>query len=213
MGYMTLADFRTDVQSTLGSRGLANATLDRYINFGYLDVTGAMNFEILNSENSLSTTINQQYVDAPSNLISIKMIRNVNSGKPLIWIPLEELFRRPSVPTAQMDSWHLFGSRVYLRPTPNAVYSLNAFCKKSPTRLTAVGDVSVLPHEFDTAILMLANYYGFLLTNQESRAAYWLGLAINNLQSKIVPSDVDVHDTGYIETLKQRLSILQAQNK
>lgn len=210
MGYMALSDFRSSVQSALGNRSLANASLDQYINFGYLDIAGAITFQVLNSEYSLTTLAANFSVDAPSNIFSVLHIRNVSNRKLLTWMPLPDLFRKiPLTPPGEVVGWNHYGSKIYLFPTADAVYTLNAFVRRSPDRLTDAADVSVLPDEFDTPILMMANYYGFLLNAEEERASYWLGLAINNLQAKLVESDVDPHALEAIEGFKQRLVLLQ----
>lgn len=210
MGYITLADYRTEIQVNLGSRALANSSLDRYINFGYLDVCSAINADLLDSESSLSTSSGSAYVSIPANTLVVKYMRNVSADALMSWTPFADIHGRKSTPLGAPSRWNVYGGRVYLRPIPDNVYSLIAFLRKSPTRLMGGTDASILGDEFDTCIMFLANYHGFLLNGEEERAAYWLSLAINNLQTKIVRDDIDPHGGGGLEALKQRLSIIQS---
>lgn len=211
MGYILLSAYRTDVQEALGNKAIPDATLDRYINLGYFDVVGSVNAEILNSESAIPTVVGQEYIPAPTNVKTIHHIRY--SDRTLAWTPWARLFREPMTPTGVPTRWYHFGNRIYLRPVPAGIYSLVTFIQKSAAKLTNVGDVSILPDEFDGPILSLAISWGFLFQNEERRAAYWMQLAIESLKAKIVPQDIDGNDLapgtpGY-ETLKNRLKLMQ----
>jgi len=79
MGILTLANYRTEVQSALGDRGIGNTRLDQWINFGYLDLAGSVDFAVLDSNSSVNTINATQTIAVASDAAVIKFIKDTTS--------------------------------------------------------------------------------------------------------------------------------------
>lgn len=195
MGLITLAQFRTDVQSALGDRGLVDATLDRWINLSYLDIGGAVEFEVLQEEDTAQSTVSGTVsVNVPTGAHKVKYVRNTTGNTLLEWVPKTEFYRRQQsagTPTA----WTQHKALILLNPIPNAVLALRIGYRKSPTALSAVGDVTVIPDYWDAAIFLLAVHYGLLAKGEDNRAMVWLQRAASYIQSRITENDL-MEDRG-----------------
>ena len=218
MGYMTLANFRTDVDSALGSKGIDNTRLDRWINFGYHDLGGSVDFESLETNTSTNTVSSTQTIAVPSLAEIVKLVKDTTNDKLLGWIPKAELFRRAITPTATPTNWTRHGDLIYFTPVPNAIIAMFIVYKIAPTRLTSSGAVTVFADIWDPAVFLLSVHHGLLALGQEARSASWLGRAISYIGSRI--TEVDMHATASglgtslpsgLQALQQRLAGLQNQ--
>ena len=210
MGILTLADFRTDLQSALGDRGIGNARLDRWINFGYLDLAGSVDFATMDANTSTNTVNATQTIAVATNALFIKFIKDTTSDALLAWTPSVELFRRNITPTAQPDSWTREGDSIYLHPVPDGVYALVQYYKKPPTVLSASGDKTVFADTWDDAVYNLAVHHALLVLNEEQRATVWLARAISYIGSRITEADYHGSSAGLGASLATGFANLQA---
>lgn len=186
MGYMTLTDFRTDVQSALGNRGIGNGQLDRWTNFGYLDLCGAVQHPELTEEDTSQSTANgTNFVNVPTGALVVTLVRNTTDDSKLDWIPLTEYWRRAQSAGIAV-AWTRQKSKILLNPVPNSIKALQILYIDTPTRLSAVSDTSVLTDTWDSAIFMLAVHHGLLALGEEGRAMVWFQRAVNYIQSRMV---------------------------
>lgn len=197
MGYMTLSDFRIDLQSALGDRGLHDPRLDRFINFGYLDLCGAVDFEVLEAQDvSQSTAIGNQNLNVPANAMLVRIVRDTTVGRLLGWIPKVEFYRRAFTPNAAPLNWTRDGAVIKLNPTPNAVDAMLIIYKKTPVLLAATTDVSVIPDIWDPAIFLLSVHHALLALGEEQRSTTWLARAISYIQSRMTENDLHENASG-----------------
>jgi hypothetical protein len=196
MGFMTMDDFRTDLQSAMGDKGIDNTRLDRWINYAYLDLAGSVDFEVLDEDDTVATVAATQTIDAPDNTMIIKFIRNTTSDALLGWVPKGELFRRSSVITGPPTQWTRHGSVIYLHPVPDAVYSLFIISKIPPDLMTSGTDVTVFPDTWDAAIFFLSVHYGLLAIGEEQRSAAWMSRAVSYIQSRMTEKDLHAKAAG-----------------
>lgn len=200
MGVMTLTNFRDDTQSALGDRGLGNTSLDRWINQAYLDIAGAVEFDILQEEDTAQSTVNGTVsVNVPTGAHKVKYVRNTTGDTLLEWVPVTELYRR-SQTSGTPIVWTQRKNLILFNPIPNAVLALRIGYRKSPTVLSAVGDVTVLPDYWDAPIFILAVHYGLLSRGEDQRAMVWLQRAAAYIQSRITEKDL-MEDRGLNWTL------------
>ncbi len=216
MGLMTLADFRTDVQSALGDRGLENAKLDRWINAGYYDLGGSVDFETLETSTTTPTVGSVQTIAVPSGTEIVKFIKDLTNDTLLGWVPKLELFRRSITPESTAINWTRHADLIYLHPVPIGVQSMFIVHKDAPTVLSAVGDLTVFPVVWDSAVFLLAVHHALLALGEDQRSASWLGRAISYIGTRI--TEVDMHSEsaglgasipGGLQALQQRLAGLQ----
>ena len=219
MGYMTLDDFRTDLQSALGDRGFENPRLDRWINHGYLDLAGSVDFEVLNTDASIDTVAATQTIDTPSGAMIVQLVRDQDNDNLLGWVPKVEFFRRSASVSGKPTHWTRHGDLIYLYPIPDDAYEMWVPYKAAPELLAATLDVSVLPDIWDLAIFYLSAHHALVALGDEQRAASWFSRAVLYIQSRM--TETDLHATaaglgaslpgGGMEALRQRLQAFQSQ--
>lgn len=188
MGQLTLADFREDLQSALGDFNYSTGQLDRWINFGYLDLTGAVDFDILKNDESVNTVTDTVTITAPTNKLHIRLIHDTTSGNLLGWLPLEELMRRPqTTATGNVAThWTRHAGDIYLNPIPGtATKALWIVTTEPPAVLATSTAVTVLPDTWDPAVFQLAGHHAFMTLGQEQRSAAWLTRAVTYIQSRV----------------------------
>jgi len=218
MGYMTLDDYRTDVQSALGDRGFGNERLDRWINFGYLDLAGSVDFEVLDDSEVVATVAATQTIDAPDNAMIVKLVRDTTSDNLLGWNPKAELFRKSMVTQGVPLNWTRHKDLIYLSPIPDAEYSLLVIFKTPPDRLAVSTAVSVFPDIWDPAIFQLSVHHALLAIGDEQRSASWLSRAVTYIQTRMTEADLHADASGLGaslppsgQNLQKRLQGLQGQ--
>lgn len=190
MGIVTFGEFRADVDSALGSKGFSLSTLGRWVNYGYLDLAGSVDFEATDTDQTINTTSGVSFVTVPAEATAVKLVKNSSADVLLEWLPKAEFFRRLSVTTGPPTHWTRHGSRIYLHPRPNGVIPLFVVFKRPPAPLVNSSDVTVFPSVWDPAVFMLATHHGMLATGDEVRASAWLARAMNYISSRITESDV-----------------------
>ena len=211
MGLLSLANYRTDLQSALGDRGIANSRLDRWVNFGYLDLAGAVPFEILSNDESVNTVGSVQTITAPTNTLIIQFIKDTTSDNLLGWVPKNELLRRSITPTGVPTVWSRHKGLIYLSPVPNGVFALLIGTTEPPAALSSTGDLSVFPDTWDPAIFMLSVHHALLALGEEQRSTAWLGRAITYIQSRLTEQDLQANAAGLGASLPNGgMSALQA---
>ena len=191
MAYMTLADYRTDLQSALGDKGIDNSRMDRWINFGYHDLAGSVDFEVTDQDETVATVQSTQTIAVPTGTEIVKLIKDTSNDALLGWIPKAEMFRRAVTPTGPPTHWSRHGNLIYFHPVPNAVINMFIIHKLAPDRMTNVADVSVFSDIWDPAIFLLTVHHGLLALGEDQRSASWLGRAISYIQTRM--TEVDMH--------------------
>lgn len=193
---MSLDDYRTDLQSALGDRGLQNDRLDRWINFAYLDLAGSVDFEVLEEDETVATVASTQTIDAPDNAMVVKLIRDTTNDNLLGWVPKGELFRRSASVEGRPTNWTRHGSLIYLHPIPDDAFDLFVVFKTSPTLFASEADVSVLPDIWDPAIFLLSVHHGLQALGDEQRSAAWFSRAVSYIQSRMTEQDLHANASG-----------------
>lgn len=210
MGLMTLADFREDMESALGNPGLTDVRKDRWINFGYVDLTGAVEFEILANDEDIPTVSAQNYITAPTNTLVIQMVRDTTNDNLLGWIPKTEYFRRLQATSGAPTHWTRHRDDIQLHPVPDGVYSLKVFTIEPPAALSSSSSVTVLPDTWDPAVYQLAMHHALLARGEEQRSAAWLARAINYIGSRITERDYRNDLRGLETSIPRGMEALQA---
>ncbi len=210
MGLLTLANFRTDLQSALGDRGITDGRLDRWINFGYLDLAGAVEFEILANDESIATTGSTQTITAPTNTLIIQFIKDTTSDNLLGWIPKQEMFRRAITPTDTPLNWTRHKTLIYLHPVPDGIFNLMVATMEPPAALSSASGVSLFPDTWDPAIFMLSVHHALLALGEEQRSSAWLARGITYIQSRITEQDLQSAGAGLGASIPSGMGALQA---
>lgn len=186
MGFMTLAQFETEVESVLGGRANVTSRLDTWINLAYFDVCGAVDFPELDTIYNFSTQVGVNSYNLPSGGIQIITLYDNVSKRPLRKVERMEVFRQDLTESGAPRIWARHGSKVYIHPTPSDVRSIDMLLMKEPVPLAASGDVTVLPRTWDAAILLLATSYGLLALIEENKSTNWYNRGLVYIQSRLI---------------------------
>jgi hypothetical protein len=196
MGYMTLADFREELSETTGNRGFDNGRLDRWINFAYMDVTGAIDLEELEEPAAAVTVAATPTVAKPDNSRKVLTVVDDTTGRLLQSIDKTEYFRLDRTTTGEPLKWAVLGDNIYLHPTPNAAFDLLIIQKIDPARLELVSDTTILADTWDAAVFMLSVHYAYMSVGEDQRAALWMNRAISYLQSRATAEEIFIREPG-----------------
>lgn len=191
MGFMTLADFRTDLQSSMGDRNIDSDRLDRWVNFGYIDISGAIEFEALEATTSRTTVATDSDVLVPDDLMIVKAVRDNTNDRLLGWIHKNEYFRRSAAVGGKPTHWTRHGNSILLHPVPAGAYQLDIIYQTFPSLLLGDADTTILPNMWDIAIHQLSVYHGLQSVGEEQRASLWYNRAVNYIQSRMTE---DIHE-------------------
>lgn len=196
MGAIVLSDFRDDVQAALGERNLLPAALNRYVNYGYQELTGAIKFEELEADENIVTVASQAEITPLNSFLTVRFVKDLTNDNLLQWVPKAEYYRRSSSLTGVPEVWTRHAGDVLLHPLPSGVFSIFIAEKIEPTLLSADADVTVIPSAWDQAVFLLSVHYGLLGLGEEQRASVWLSRAVAYAQSRLTEEDLDLEMVG-----------------
>lgn len=187
MGVLQLSDFREELDLIFGDRSFTNENTfyDRWTNFGYLEVTTAIDFEELDAEFSITTADGGEDYDGPSDPLAIKMIRDETNDRNLDWVEKQELFRQPKTSTGEPEVWTRHITEIFLRPVPDDIYTLTGIYKKTPDLLSSASDTTVLQAAWDQGIIYFAISHGFMVLGEEDRGIAWYNRGLAFAQSRM----------------------------
>ena len=158
--------------------------LTRYVNMAYKRLTTAdkmwevkqrFYFPELEVVTSVNTTDGNQYILTPSDCLVLRELYNTTSNVRLDWMSWPDYIGKTDRFTAASETaptlWHRRGTRIYLSPTPDAVYSINVNYKKRVTSLDGTTyNTTVIGEEWDEVILEIATYIAWYELNQTDKA-------------------------------------------
>jgi len=175
----------------LGNRGLANATLDRFINYAYLDIVGGVDFATFDATGDISVTAGDAVYDVPTGALVVQSVFAAGAAADTLleFITKEEYYRRDRTTQGTPAYWTRIGDEVFLVPTPNGTDTLTILYKKSPTKLSATDSTTEIPEIWDPVVWLLACHYGFLAHGEEDRAMVFLQRASVYIQTKITEAE------------------------
>jgi hypothetical protein len=135
----------------------------------------------LETDTTAATVAGQEYVTSPTGMLVPREIFDSTNSQRLDWFSWQDFIGRTDRATSAARSkptkWHWRGGKIYLNPTPDAVYTLTVYYKKNVTELTGT-DVTIIGAEWDDVILELAHYFGRMYSNEYDRAEKSMNAAV-----------------------------------
>lgn len=198
MGFVTYQQFQDEVTAVVGARSdMVTNRIGKWVNFAYLDVTGAIEFEelevlepiIIGADGSGNLSARARAITALSGPIGL-----------LQWIPKHE-FLRVQGQTGTPNRWTRIGNAIRVIPSPNADTSFTGMVRIDPPDLSAPGDVTVLPNTWDVAIQYLAISHCFYAVGEDNRAVGWFNRAVAYIQTRAKEEHRRLVDPGLGGTL------------
>lgn len=173
MGISTLENFRDDVASAM-QRSVQQCTsqrIDGWVNRALQEFGYALKFRELEGIQALPTVVGTaSYAPAADwrmwHELGIQMFNAAGDNLGKILPETREIYLQHidtlDVSQRTQPGWyHQYGALLFLRPIPDAIYSLQAHYWKKLTPLAAKGDVSPFRDEWDEAVMLGALYRGF----------------------------------------------------
>lgn len=176
MGLMTLEDFRTELHEQFGARGVGNERMTLWINLGYFELCGKMEFEILQCQQYFATVDGSYVYELPDKFLGVVSIWDVTNKKRLRKKDTSDagLLDVNSTNKSQPEWWMQRSNGFWLYPVPNGAYEIQIIYMKEPTKLINAIDTTILPQSWDLSVLLLAKHFGHLSFKEldQSTACY-----------------------------------------
>ncbi len=173
MAISTFLEMQTEVIAHLGNHKQAtNALTKEWINRVYIMLTSVFRFHDLEASDTSITTVNGTASYAtPSGVRVITSIRDTTNKllltpKDIDWYETQD---DSSDTKSKPEFWLRYGANIILWPTPDGAYATRIRYRKNPTALSADGDVTVLPDEWDDVIILLTASKGAFLLSMDRR--------------------------------------------
>lgn len=192
MGQLTLTNFREELDKNLGSLGLAAldpGRLDRWINFAYFEIIGAVEFPELEEVHSFNTVAGTDAYALPANTLGVTAVFDLTSKKRITKTGRSALLTFEAK-GGRPRHYARIGANIVFRPVPNKVFNINVLLTKEPALLTG-SDKTVLPTTWDYAVVLLATAGGFLSRGQANESQIWLSRAIGYMQTRALYEERD----------------------
>lgn len=182
MGMMQLSEFREELIAVLGTRIDIDAPrVDRWVNFGYLDVTGSVEFEELEEERDYVVNATEDSTVLEADVRSVLGVRS--SLGMLQWMPRYEWLRMKGISGVALK-WTRVGSAIKVSPASTTGITLNAIVKTESARLTDDTDTSVIPQTWDMAIHYMAVSHAFFAVDETSNGVVWFNRAVAYMKTR-----------------------------
>jgi hypothetical protein len=163
MGALTFTQMQTLVKRTINNRDDLDTEIGQAINNAYLQtsmIRGVIFRELDAAPQVFPTVVNVAWYEFSSILTSTKSrdlmavfsIKNMTTIARLRPTSVQDIEGKGSGSGAPRWFAH-YKEGILLHPSPDAVYSLSMRYRLRPNRLSASGDVTVMPEEYDWAIV------------------------------------------------------------
>lgn len=183
MGFMTLKDFRDQVNLNLGDRReSSNDRLDNWINRGYVEVAFSKEQEWMKICNVFTTIADQYDYALPSDFFAFISLADRTNKRRLVKTDLANYMLKDQEKTGKPQGYARRRDTLYLWPTPDGAYSIEMYYFWNPPILTAEADQSMMGHFFDHAIVLLATRNAWLALGDMEKATLFHQSADNYIR-------------------------------
>lgn len=209
MGIMTLADFRSELDESIGTPALGNTRYDRWINAAYFEVSGAIEFQQLLDVQSFTTVDGTQAYNEAGSTLGIRQVFDVENDAVLLHESVENFLLRDEDTEGDPLYWTRFGGQLHLWPVPGTTGDTIKYLRiKQPTVLSASGSVTVLPAQWDMVVWMMSVHYALLSREEQEFAAMWFNRAVSMIRSRTTDLEYDADSREVGVTIAKSLSDL-----
>lgn len=196
MGFLALTDFVDELTLMLGNpSGLTGGNLERWVNFGYLELASGVDFEALDEDFSFASVAGMQNYGGPVDPLAVKLVRNESQDYNLDWVGKEDLLRRPKGTSGAPEVWTRHKGDILLWPVPLGADTFNAIFKEAPATLTGT-DKTVLAAQWDQAVLMFAASFGYHALGVADRGVTWFNRGVAYVNSRMTEQAIHEGTAG-----------------
>lgn len=202
MGFMTLADFREELNMGLGEhQQSSNAVLDRWINRAYIEVVTKIEYEDLIEEESFLSVADQAMysfpADGESDLLDRRYlgfigIADLTNKRRLLKIDLRNYQLYDPEVTGIPKLWARRGQKLYLWPTPDGENEYQLFALMEPDPLVLDEQTTVIPATWDHAVMLLSTRNAWITLRNQQEATLMHQAAMNFINQTL--TDLEYND-------------------
>ncbi len=211
MGALTLKQFRSLVLANpllQGQGDIDNDLIDAWINLGYAEVTGAVEFEELTHCASLNTVDGVSEYNMPVNFAGIISIQDRTSGAKLARISLRDMHRKTFDERGYPTYYARKERGIIIWPVPDGIYSFHAYFVRDMTPLAEAGDRTVLPATWDKAVLLFAQENALRNYNMFDAADKAFMRSIQMMRSRLTSADLDEPQEGMLRVVRSWADVM-----
>lgn len=190
MGRMTIDIVRTEIASMTGNSGLTSTRIDAWFHFALDEITGAIDFEKLLELQSESTVADTVSYAMDSNAIGISSVYDTTNKRRLLYTPPKNFTTLDEDTDGPPKIYTRYGGNLLVWPTPQAVYTLKIM-KRIQHIVVVTGQPTVIPAQWDPALLALTAHYAFGALEELDRSAFWFNRAMSLLRSRSTDHEMD----------------------
>lgn len=143
--------------ATTGSASAAN--LKTCLNDALLELYDKFRHLRAESAQTITTVASTATYALGATVQAVLFVWDTTNGVRLRKMPEDDLPRTVPVATGKPRHYYRSGTNLTLYPVPDAVYSIAAICKVTPTALSADADVMPLPDSWKRGWIKLAAYH------------------------------------------------------
>lgn len=187
MGNYTLAQFRDRLQKTLGNKGFTDPELDVWINAGYAEVSGAVQFEFaypsIASVNIAEGTSEGVGLDA---LASIESVTIDEEGIVLVRTSVENIRARQKEgrQRGKPQYYARYGNSLVVYPVADKAYTVTVVGEGDPSPLSNEDERTPFHSTWDNAVHMFAAAQAFFDLGEDERGLFWFDRAVRYAGSR-----------------------------
>lgn len=199
MGQTTLAETRYRLGFVLGNVNAETSLFDTWINAGYFEVVGAVQFDKFREVIEIDFAAGTNYVEVDSILdgrvLSFSRLLDY-SGEVELEYTNPDVFQQFKAAEGDSTLWTISGGRLRIWETPASAFTVTATAIVEPPRLSLPTDVTEIPSTWDEAIFLLSAEKALLDLGEETRAVGYANRAIAYMQSRLGDGDFNMRREG-----------------
>lgn len=200
MGLMTLERLEARLQKILGNRGLDELVLRDYIQLGYTEVVGHLEFESEKVCAHFLTVDGTSEYSLPEGLLGVISVTRLGNNEARDFRLRRSDLRNfaamqrstaTEVRRGAPEIWARRRGAFLLWPTPDAEYRVDVYYYQEMPLLEAAEDTTIIPGSFDWSIICFAAYIGFSEHGEDATADQWYQKGIIHMRSRKTDADYE----------------------
>lgn len=200
MGLLTLERMEDRLQKILGNRGLTEPVLRDYVQLGYTEVVGHLEFESEKVCAHFLTTDGVSEYTLPENLLGVISVTRLGTtaerDRRLRRADLRNFaaMQRSTLTEVRRGAPEIWSRRrgaFLLWPTPDAEYRIDVYFYQEMPLLEEPTDTTIIPGSFDWSVICFAAYIGFAEHGEDATSDQWYQKGIIHMRSRKTDADYE----------------------
>lgn len=214
MGDRTYSEFRNEIRFNLGNpdiSDLSDTKIGEWFNQSYLNfctkdkfygvrMPKEFFFPELDDDTIKTTSDGSPYVAKPAGCLNIYTCFDNTNKKKLTYKYFKEYIEKTDRATASARTnpvfWSPFKDKIYLYPTPDAIYQIAIYFRKKVSKLSSDSHVTLIGEEWDEPMTQYATTWSLKRMKQYDEAERWKIEFLTTVQDMLGIYLIEERDTG-----------------